>query len=328
MEIYHGLVNLFTSDGTSPGTRPRPGRYTADMATFLRILLLAAVACTAVTTDLAALQRALRDQTIFITVQDKQGKPPATLPLTAVTVREDGVAREVLKIEPATTPLQIALLVDTSTASQASIPDMRDAVRAFGAAIWAKSPDSQVALYTFGERPTLATDYTTSAVALNRGIDTLFAGSSSGAYFIDAVIESAAALGKRQPARGAIVAYIDENGPEFSNRRHEQAFDAVAGARASLWTITRQGFSSAAMSTEGRERSTIIGDVTARTGGKGSMIFAPSALKSRFTEVADQLLAQFAVTYGRPESLIPPERLDVRLALEGYRLTAPRWTNK
>ena len=60
------------------------------MANFLRILLPAAVVCTAFVTDLDALQRALRDQTIFITVQDKQGKPPATLPLTAVTVREDG----------------------------------------------------------------------------------------------------------------------------------------------------------------------------------------------------------------------------------------------
>jgi hypothetical protein len=328
LEIYHGLVNRFTSGRPSTGARPEPGRYTAGMGSFLRILLPAAVACTAVTTDLAALQRALRNQTIFITVQDKQGKPPATLPVTAVTVREDGVAREVLTVAPATTPLQIALLVDTSTASQGSIPDLREAVRTFGAAIWAKSPESQIALYTFGERPALATDYTTSAVALNRGIDTLFAASGSGAYFIDAVLESAAALAKRQPARGAIVAYIDENGPEFSNRRHEQAFDAIAGARASLWTITRQGFGSAAMTTEGRERSTIIGDVTARTGGRGSMIFAPSALKGRFTEVADQLLAQFAVTYGRPESLIPPERLDVRLSLEGYRLTAPRWTNK
>ena len=151
-----------------------------------------------------------------------------------------------LKVEPATTPLQIALLVDTSTASQASIPDLREGVRAFGAAIWAKSPDSQIALYTFGERPTLATDYTSSAVALSRGVDSLFAASSSGAYFIDAVIESGAALAKRQPARGAVVAYIDENGPEFSNRRHEQAFDAIAAARASLWTVTRQGFGSGA----------------------------------------------------------------------------------
>lgn len=325
MEIYHDLVKPFTSGGPTPDGR---GRYTADMATFLRILLLAAVACTAAAPGLSAQQRALRDQTIYISVQDKQGKPPATLALTDLTIREDGNVREILKIEPATTPMQIAVLVDTSQAAQASIADLRDAVRAFGAAIWAKSPETQIALYAFGERPALTTDYTTSAVALGRGVDSLFAASGSGAYFIDAVIESAKALAKRKPARGAIVAFVDENGPEFSNRRHEQAFEALADARASLWTIARQGFSNDAMNTESRERGTIIGDVTARTGGRSSMIFAPSALKERFSDVATQLLGQFAVTYGRPESLIPPERLDVRLTREGYRLHAPRWTNK
>lgn len=329
MEIYHDLVKPFTSAGRAPGG---PGRYTADMATFLRILLLAGVACTVTSwgpgAGLAAQQRALREQTIFISVQDKQGTPPATLALTDVSIREDGNVREILKIEPATTPLQIAVLVDTSQAAQSSIADLRDAVRAFGAAIWAKSPESQIALYTFGERPTLVTDYTTSSVALGRGVDSLFAATGSGAYFIDAVIEAAQGLAKRKPARGAMVAFVDENGPEFSNRRHDQAFEAVAAARASLWTITRQGFSNDAMSTESRERSTVIGDVTARTGGRSAMIFAPSALKERFTDVATQLLGQFAVTYGRPESLIPPERLDVRLTREGYRLHAPRWTNK
>lgn len=307
---------------------PTPGGYTAGMATFLKnSAVAAAVLLVAQTGDLSA-QRALREQTIFISVADKDGKPPASLAIGDLTIREDGNAREVLKVEPATTPMQIALLIDTSQASQGSIPDLRDAVRAFGTTIWAKSPDTQIALYVFGERPSLEADYTNNATALGRGVDRLFASSGSGAYFIDAVIESAKAMAARKPARGVIVAYVDENGPEFSNRRHEQAFDALAAARSSLWTITRQGFSSTAMTSEGRERASIIGDVTQRTGGRSSMIFAPSALKDRFRELADQLLAQFAVTYGRPESLIPPERLEVRLTREGYRLTAPRWTNK
>ena len=84
------------------------------MATFLRILLLAAVACTVTPPGLAARlsaqQRALRDQTIFISVQDKQGKIPAAIAMTDLAIREDGTVREILKIEPATTPLQIAVV--------------------------------------------------------------------------------------------------------------------------------------------------------------------------------------------------------------------------
>lgn len=300
------------------------------MATFLRNLLgcglVASLIWAPATADLAA-QRAVRDQTIFVGVYDSKGLPPASLPLTALTVREDGVAREVLTVEPATTPMQIAVLVDTSEASRGSIPDLREAIRAFAAAVWAKSPDTQIALYVFGERPSLEADYTNSAVALARGVDRLFSSTGSGAYFIEAVVEASNALAKRKPARGVVVAFVDENGPEFSNRRHTHAFESVAAARASLWTITRQGFSGD-MSPESRERAMVLGDVTTRTGGRNFTIFAPSALKIRFTEVADQLLAQFAVTYGRPESLIPPERLEVRLTLDGYKLSAPRWTNQ
>lgn len=300
------------------------------MATFLRKLLgcgvLAALVWVALSPDLTA-QRALRDQTIYVGVYDNKGLPPASLPQTALTIREDGNAREVLKVEPATTPMQIAVLVDTSDASRGSIPDLRQGIRAFAEAIWAKSPDSQIALYAFGERPKREADYTNSAVALGRGVDRLFASSGSGAYFIEAVVEASTALAARKPARGVVVAFVDENGPEFSNRRHTHAFEAVAAARASLWTITRQGFGGD-MSPESRERAMVVGDVTTRSGGRGFTIFAPSALTSRFTEVADLLLAQFAVTYGRPESLIPPERLEVRLTLDGYKLSAPRWTNQ
>lgn len=284
--------------------------------------------CGLVAVSAQSSQRALKDQTIYVGVVDKKGFPPASLELSDLSIREDGVTREILKIVPASDPLHIAVLVDTSAAAQAAIPDLRDAVRAFAAAIWKDSPDSEIALYSFGERPTLVTDYSSSAVALSRGVDTLFAASGSGSYFVDAVVDASNALAKRKAARAAIVAFADEQGEEFSSRRSAQAFEAVAAARASLWTISRQGFGNAAMSTENRERAMVLGDVTTRTGGRSSTIFAPSSLKERFTDIATRLHTQFAVTYGRPESLIPPERLEVRLNRDGYQLTAPRWTNK
>jgi len=314
-EIYHGRP-----DGILRGMAPFPWKQSVALG------VLAAATWTTATPGSAA-QRDLRNQTIHIGVYDNKGLPPATLTPSHLTVREDGVAREVLTVAPATTPMQVAVLVDTSQASQGSIPDLRDGLRAFATAIWARSPESQLALYAFGERPSLEADYTTSAIAWSRGVDRLFAASGSGSYFIEAVVEASNALAKRKPARGAVVAYVDENGPEFSNRRHAQAFDAVASARASLWTISRQGFSGD-MSTETRERAMVVGDVTMRSGGRNFTLFAPSGIKARFTEVSEQLLAQFAVTYGRPESLIPPDKLEVRLTLDGYKLSAPRWTNK
>jgi hypothetical protein len=252
-------------------------------------------------------QRPTNQQRVYVSVVDKKGAPVTTLTVADLTIKEDGASREVLKVEPATDPMQIAILVDTSAVTSAAIADLRVSVKAFGAAIWAKSPDTEIALYTFGERPTLETDYSSSAVNLERRADRLFAATGSGAYFIDAVMEAAAGLKKRSATRPVIVAYVDENGPEFSNRRHELVFDSVAAARASLWVVARQGFSTSTASNENRERAMVIGDVTTRSGGRSSMVFDGSAIKGRLTEMATQLLSQFVITYGRVDSLVPPE---------------------
>jgi hypothetical protein len=156
----------------------------------------------------------------------------------------------------------------------------------------------------------------------------VFSSSEDGAYFIDAILDAAAGLKKRKATRPVIVAYVDENGPEFSNRRHDVTFNAVAGARASLWVVARQGFSTSTATPENRERAMVIGDVTTRTGGRNSMVFDGTALKGRLTEVATQLLSQFVVTYGRVETLVPPDKLEIRLVNQDLRLAAPRWTTK
>jgi len=273
-------------------------------------------------------QRPTNQQRVFVSVVDKKDAPVPTLAVADLTIKEDGVSREVLKVEPATDPMQIAILVDTSQVTGPAISDLRVSLKAFGAAIWAKSPDTQIALYFFGERPSLETDYSSSAVALDRRVDRLFAATGSGAYFIDTIMEAAGGLRKRGATRPVIVAYVDENGPEFSNRRHEVVFDAVAEARASLWVVARQGFSSATSSPENRERAMVIGDVTTRSGGRREMVFDGSAIKGRLAGMATQLLSQFAVTYGRPDSLVPPKKLEIRLVNPDHSLAAPRWTTR
>jgi hypothetical protein len=273
-------------------------------------------------------QKATTQQRVYVSVVDKKGAPAPSLAVTDLTVREDGATREVLKVEPATDAMQIAVLIDTSAVTGPTISDLRQSIKAFGEAIRAKSPDSEIALFSFGERPTLETDFSASAVNLDRRADRMFAASGSGAYFIDAVIDAANALRKRDAKRAVIVAYVDENGPEFSNRRHDVAFNAVAAARASLWVVARQGFGTSTSTPENRERGMVIGDVTTRSGGRSLMVFDGSAVKGRFAEVATQLHSQFVVTYGRPDTLIPPDKLEMRVVNPDLRLAAPRWTTR
>ena len=51
---------------------------------------------------------------IYVSVVDGKGNPASGLTAEDFRVREDGVAREVLKVGPATEPLTVAFLVSTT----------------------------------------------------------------------------------------------------------------------------------------------------------------------------------------------------------------------
>jgi len=71
------------------------------------------------------------DREILVSVLDAKNSPVAALAPEDLVVREDGVAREVLRVRKATAPLTIALLIDDSTAVSRAATDLRLGVQAF-----------------------------------------------------------------------------------------------------------------------------------------------------------------------------------------------------
>ena len=73
-----------------------------------------------------------RTQSIYVGVVDGKGNAvTAGLSAKDFAVKEDGVAREVVRAEPATEQLDIILLIDDSQASTGAIPHIRDGPRPF-----------------------------------------------------------------------------------------------------------------------------------------------------------------------------------------------------
>jgi VWFA-related protein len=255
---------------------------------------------------------------VYVGVVDSRGAPVTDLTAGDFTVREDGVAREVLKAGPATAPMQIAVLIDDSQAATDDIHMIRDGLTQFVDALHGH----EIALITFGERPTLLVDYTTDTAKLKQGIGRVFARSGAGAYFLEAVVEASHGFQKREAKRPVMVALMTE-GLEFSNLYYQRVLEELEKSRATLHVLTITGVK-AASTDEVRNRDQVVAEGTDRTGGRRDQILAASAIPERMQQLADELLHQYVVTYARPETLIPPEKIDVSVKRPGVTVRAPR----
>jgi hypothetical protein len=179
-------------------------------------------------------------------------------------------------------------------------------------------------LMTFAERPTRLVDFTTSDIAIENGVKKIFPRPGGGSYFLDAVVETTEAFRRAKAERPAILAFVMDSSPEFSDRIHRNVEEALDRANASLWTIQLQ-HQPARPGIEARERESVLGDVTTWSGGMNKAVLSAQGVPSAFTDVANAILGRLEVTYGRPASMIPPKRLNVEARDSTLKLSAPRW---
>jgi VWFA-related protein len=266
-------------------------------------LLLWVVAASAPASLFAqAIQRSL-----YVSVLDDKGTPIPGLGPADFLVREDNVAREILRVAPASDPMLIALLVDNSQATGNFIRDYRQALPPFIDAVTGDEAGARnlVSLVGIGERPTILADYTANKANLNKGVQRLFAMPGSGTYLLDGIIEVSQGIKKRQAERAVIVALTSE-GPELSGRNYQTVLDALHASGAAFHVIVI-----GSPVNRSQDRQFVLSRGTDETGGRYDNIFVSSGLDTKLKQVAAELTGQYRVTYARPQSLIPPERVKI-----------------
>jgi Ca-activated chloride channel family protein len=265
-----------------------------------------------------------RQAQIYVSVIDSKGAPVTGLPAEEFRVREDGTPREVLKAGPATEPLTVALLVDDSQSTSPATQMIREAVDTFITSLAGKA---EISIVTFGERPTILVDYTTDQKKLLAGAKRIFPRNGAGAYLMDAIVDVSRGFQKRNAARPVIAVLMMENAVEFSNRHYDNVVTELMSGGAALHIVSLgQPGNTLADETRNRDQSIALG--TERTGGRRDNVLALTGAAPTMKRLAEELQNQYLVTYSRPETLIPPDKIEVTVTKPGLTARARTRTGK
>lgn len=288
------------------------------MRVIVRSVALAAIAAIGSTQSVAAQSE---QRTVYAAAVDKSGVPVTDLAAGDFIVREDALAREVLRVSTASEPLQIAILVDTSQAVDPHVLDVRTALQAFFKQMAGKH---EISLIGTGERPTVLVDYTRDVARLEKALGGVFARSGSGTYLMDAIVSAGDALRRRKTARPTIVA-ITARGPEFSERHHDNVLEDLRESGAALHTFVLTPPGPMRNDPSDREFELSIAEGTKSTGGRREDLLTSMALTERLQSLGNELNNQYQIMYARPRTLLPPKTIEVGTKRPAVTVRARRW---
>jgi VWFA-related protein len=257
-------------------------------------------------------QRNRRERTLFVGAVNDKGEPVEGLGPDAFVVKEDGVRREVLRVSPASEPMDIAILVDNSTAAADEITFLRSSLSKF---VQTMATGNKVAVITLADRPTIKVEYSDDAVRLKEAVSGLFSTPQSGMTLLDAIFETVSGLQRRETPRAVVVPVITD-GVEFTTHYFRDIVNTLVKNRVALHMVTIGPFYHDEEHGT-RERSFLLDAGPRESGGQRISLLSAHGLDNALDRLAKELRAQYKVVYSRPESLIPPDKVSVAAGKSG-----------
>jgi hypothetical protein len=257
--------------------------------------LVAAVCVTLLAADGARASSQGNNKSIFVSVLDAEGRPVTGMTVADFAIREDNADRTIVDVKPASQPIYIAMLVDTSTAATGFIQDIREGFSVFVKGVLGKSPQSQLSLWEFGQAAVRVENFTTDLAKLTDKINRLFPRLNASSVLSEALNDASNDLAKKPGPRRAIVMLNIEPSTEESQEQPQKINESLIRSHAQLWAVSVQKGT-----LRNAKRDVVLNTLVRNAGGMREYIVAESAAPTQLARIADALTSQYEITYVRP----------------------------
>jgi len=248
-------------------------------------------------------------RTLSLSITDKDGRAADSLTAEELAILENGVAREIGKVERDTRPLSVAILVDSSE-ELASVYRLY-LIEALTDLIAHLPEGTSYSLWTTGDRPTKLVDLTQDKGAATKALRRVVP--AGGNTMLDALVEASRDLKKREGDRTAVFVVTGRT-INFSSR---DRYRAVEEAQKNAETFLFVAFDEGTAPFESRtDYDYVIDKLSKLSGGRAERPISAMGSRSAIQKLGAELAPRWRVTYATvPE--IKERRIEVQVSRPG-----------
>ena len=246
-------------------------------------------------------------RSVYFSATDAKGAPVTDLTAADIAVKEGGKDRQVVSVKPATSPMQIAVLVEDSGSG-----GFQPAVIQLFQSLLDRA---QFSLRVLSPQALLVQDDTQDVEALKVALSKIGQRGKVQAdpdQLIEAINEVSRTFQPRKAARPVIVA-MTVAGDSSQTGNIDTVVDRLRDSRTMLNVLHLPN------TPIGR----LLGDGPKFSGGRSEVVGSSNGLAPAIGKIVDHLKTQYELVYSLPDGVKPNERVSVATSRKGVSIVAP-----
>jgi len=260
-------------------------------------------------------------RTVYVTITDSKGAAVPDLTAANFKVKEGGKDREIVKAVPATTKPHLALMVEERLIgdTQTRVGLFEFVKRLNGAA--------EISLVTVGLRNNSLTPFVTDVNIVLKAINELSLNPQPTSNLTECISDMAKTFDEQNVERPVMVVVAFAGGQVGATA--SSILNTLRQSGSQLYAVTFAvpgSGNSSNLGTMGDEagREQVLGDGSKQSGGRRIEVVTTAAIQKSLQQVADDLAAQYQISYALPDGVKPDKRFNLSVDRKGLTVRPPQ----